>query len=237
MTWRDNNDVSENTNKSILLEETQDTVTEQARSGGGVVAILASAMAIVFSGISLYQTVIKQANMHLFLPDAIAYTRDPDGSYEVFAIPLTVSNSGARDGILSSAKLEVRNIATGVKQTLEASYIAGADYFTSKEDYANNIRRPKAPFAPLSVPGRGGVTATVLFYARKYDEQRVVPGQGRYELVLSAETKPVQAFGILERLGSSEIEPQRLVYELPQVSRFFEGRVFSGTSERMFRVE
>jgi hypothetical protein len=171
------------------------------------------------------------------VPDTIAYTRDPHGSFEVLVVPLTVSNSGARDGIVSSLKLEIRNSATGAKQTLEASYVAGADYFSTKEDAANNVRRPKTPFAPLSVAGRDSVTANVLFYGRQYVEQRVVPGQGRYELLLTATARPTEALGALDSLWTTDITPQQFVYELPQVSRYFDGQMASGYSERMFRVE
>src|SRR5215472_5491300 len=109
----------EETERENLVEGTGRLARHYARSGGNIVAILASAMALIFSGVSLYVTVIKQAHLHIFVPDTIAYTRDPDGSFEVFAVPLTVSNSGARDGIVSSLKLEVRNSATGAKQALE----------------------------------------------------------------------------------------------------------------------
>jgi len=117
-----------------LTEENRELARRFARLGGNTIAILASALALSFSGISLYQTVIKQAHLNMFVPDTISYTRDPEGSFEMFAVPLTVSNSGARDGIVSSVKLEVRNSASGVKQTLEASYFAGPDYFSTKED-------------------------------------------------------------------------------------------------------
>ena len=160
-----------------------DEAGEAARSftlfGGNPIPILVSALALIFSGVSLHETVLKQAHLHVFVPDTIAYTRDPDGSFEVFAIPLTVSNSGARDGIVTSLKLEVRNSATSATQKLEASYFAGSEYFSTKEDVANNVRRSKTPFAPLSVTGRGSITSTVLFYGRQYQEQRVVAGQGR----------------------------------------------------------
>jgi len=199
--------------------------------------MLVSALALIFSGVSLYETVLKQAHLHVFVPDAIAYTRDPDGSFEVFAIPLTVSNSGARDGIVTSLKLEVRNSATSTTQTLEASYFAGSEYFSTKEDVASNVRRSKTPFAPLSVTGRGSVTSNVLFYGRQFQEQRIVAGQGRYELLLTAETRPTTALRFLDALWASDIAPQRFVYELPQVSRFFDGRMASGHSERMFRAQ
>lgn len=236
MSLRDGTDFDE-ANRDNLIDATGRLTRQYARHGGNMVAILASAMALIFSGVSLYETVIKQAHLHMFVPDTIAYTRDPDGGFEVFAVPVTVSNSGARDGIVSSLKLEVRNAATGAKQTLEASYVAGTDYFSAKEDAANSVRRSKTPFAPLSVNGRGSVTATVLFYARQYSEQRVVPGQGKYELQLTAVTKPVETLGSVDSLWSTEIAPSQFVYELPQVSRFFEGRLASGYAERMFRVQ
>jgi hypothetical protein len=218
-----------------------DEAGEAARSftlfGGNPIPILVSALALIFSGVSLHETVLKQAHLHVFVPDTIAYTRDPDGSFEVFAIPLTVSNSGARDGIVTSLKLEVRNSATSATQKLEASYFAGSEYFSTKEDVANNVRRSKTPFAPLSVTGRGSITSTVLFYGRQYQEQRVVAGQGRYELLLTVEARPTTALGFLDALWAGDIAPQRLVYELPQVSRFFDGRMASGNSERMFRAQ
>lgn len=202
-----------------------------------MLAVLTSVLALAFSGISLHQTVLKQARLHVFWPDTIAYTRDPDGGFEVFAIPLTVSNSGARDGIVSSLKLEVRNSTTGAKQAFEAAYFPGADYFATKEDVANNVRRPKTPFAPLSVAGRGSITVTVLFYPRQYEPERVVPGHGHYELLLTAEARPTETLGALDTLWTINIAPQQFIYELPQVSRFFEGRMASGRSERMFRVQ
>lgn len=211
--------------------------TRFAKLGGNGVAILASALALAFSGISLYQTVIKQAQLNIFVPDTISYTRDPDGSFEVLAVPVTVSNSGARDGIVSSIKLEVRNSGSGIKRTFEASYFAGPDYFSAKEDPSNNVRRSKTPFAPLSVAGRGSFTGTILFYERQHEKESVVPGEGRYELSLTAETAPAQTLGFLDSLWSTEIAPKQFVYQMPPVSRLFEGRMYAGNSERMFRAK
>jgi hypothetical protein len=229
--------VRERTIRGDRTEENGELVRHFARPGKNSVAVLASFVALAFSGISLYQTVIKQAHLHIFVPDTISYTRDPDGSFEVFAVPLTVSNSGARDGIVSSVKLEVRNSTSGVKQTLEASYFAGPDYFSAPENVTNGVRRPKTPFAPLSVTGRGSFTGTVLFYARQYEKDSVVSGQGRYELLLTAATATTESLGFLDSLWSTDIAPQQLVYEMPQVSRLFEGRMYSGHTERMFSVK
>ncbi len=75
--------------------ENSEIARQSARQSGGMMAIVVSALALVFSAVSLYQTVIKQAQLHVYLPDTINYTRDPDGSFEVFVLPITVSNSGA----------------------------------------------------------------------------------------------------------------------------------------------
>jgi len=76
-------------------------------------------------------------------------------------------------------KLEVRNLDTGAKKTLHASYFTSPGYFYTKEDITNHQRRPKSPFAPLSVADRGSASKTVLFYAQQYEKGRVVPGKVR----------------------------------------------------------
>ena len=220
-----------------MIDDAGDLARHTARHAGGVPAMLASAFALIFSGISLYQTVIKQAQFHVFVPDTIAYTRDPDGSFEVFAIPVTVANSGARDGIVSSMALEVTNKETGASKTLQASYVTLPGYFSTKEDITENKRRPKTPFAPLSVAGRSSVTTTILFYGREYEETRVVPGKGEYEIRLSSGARPTEAMGFIDKLWTTEIEPVALTFQLPQVSRYFEGRMLVGHTARMFRVE
>ena len=101
--------------------------------------------------------------MHVNLPDTLNCTPDSDGNFEVFVIPITVSNSGARDGLVSTMKLEVRNRDTGSTKTLHASYFTSPGYFSTKEDITNHQRRPKSPFEPLSVAGRA--SKTILFYA------------------------------------------------------------------------
>jgi hypothetical protein len=54
-----------------------DEAGEAARSftlfGGNPIPILVSALVLIFSGVSLYATVLKQAHLDVFVPDAIAY--------------------------------------------------------------------------------------------------------------------------------------------------------------------
>ena len=218
----------------LASELASEAVREGASfSTATVLTGIVSLIALLFSGLSLYETVLKQAQIHIHVPDAIAYTRDPNGSYEVFAIPLTVANSGARDGIVSSLWLEVRNKDTGVVRKFSASFVAAEGYFSTKEDITKGQTRPKAAFAPLSVPGRSGYTGTILFYPPNYSKERVVPGEGTYELTLSARMDSAQDLGTFDRLWSTDILPIKFVARMGQVPRFFQGQILSGHCERM----
>jgi hypothetical protein len=134
-------------------------------SRGNRLATLVSAFAFAFSGVSFYETVLKQASLKIYVTDTLSYTRDPYGSYEVIAVPVTIANSGARDGAVVTLELDVKNIETGRTETFTSAYTADAQYFGGKDDVANRIKRPKLPFAPLSVTGRSAFAGTILFYA------------------------------------------------------------------------
>ena len=56
-----------------------------------------SAIAVVASGISLWQTVLKRPILHIYAGENIAFVGDNEAGHAI-AIPLTILNSGARDG-------------------------------------------------------------------------------------------------------------------------------------------
>lgn len=217
------------------------TSGKSVRSMGTTLTGVFSVMAVVMSAFSLYQTVIKQANLHLFIPDTISYTRDADGSYEVLVVPVTIANSGARDGLVSSLTLKVRNKGTNRERTFHATYIADQGYFsTAPETDGNTVRarpRPKFAFAPLVVTGRSGYSGSLVFYPREYSKDRVVPKEGDYEFVLSAQMKVVEKFDIVDRTFRNFIEPVSFSASLPKVSRYFDGQMITGKFVRMFVKE
>ncbi len=199
-----------------------------------ILTAFVSLLALVFSGVSLYQTVLKQAQLRLFVPNAFAYTRDPNGSYEVLVIPITVANSGARDGIVSSLKLKVRDIESGVERTFDASYFANPGYFSTREDITKGLSRPKRAFAPLTIAGRSGYSGTVLFYPRSYSKDRLVTKAGTFEFVLTARMKAVEELAGIDQFWTTTIAPLKFKAKLPGVSRYFRGRMLSGDSVRLF---
>ena len=204
-------------------------------SSATVITALASFIALIFSGISLYQTVLKRAEIRVFVPETVSYTRDPNGSFEVLAVPVTVINSGARDGVVVAMQLKVKNEETGHTRALSASYVAEEGYFSTKEDYRAGISRPKRPFAPLTIPGRSGHSATVLFYPREYSEKRVVAAAGTFSFDLTWQTLAVDPIPYLSDITPTS-GPQQLTFQadLPAISRFFSGQMLSGKSARLF---
>lgn len=73
-----------------------------AHSGAGRVTAIISAIALVFSGYSLWETSLKQADLGVYVSGIVSYVRDttddenirPSGGFEVLAVPITIANGG-----------------------------------------------------------------------------------------------------------------------------------------------
>ena len=74
---------------------------------GGLHATILSAFALVLSAFSLYEASFKTADLEIFIPPVIQYARDGGGDTELFVVPITVTNSGARTGTVLSMELAV----------------------------------------------------------------------------------------------------------------------------------
>jgi hypothetical protein len=144
-----------------------------------------SAMALLGSALSLWESTLKQAEIKLYVSDNIYFTRDPYGSYEVLIVPVTLANRGARDGAVLSLVLDVKNSTNGKSKRFKSTYMAEAQYFGGRDDVSANVRRPKLPFAPLSVAGRGAFTGTLLFYPADDPEQKVIDPNSKIQMTLT----------------------------------------------------
>ena len=164
-----------------------------------------SAMALLGSAVSMWETTIKQAEVRLYVSDNIFFTRDPYGSYEVLMIPVTLANRGARDGTVLSLALDVKNLATNESKRFKSTYMADARWFSGRDDLNANQRRPKVPFAPVSVAGHGAFTGALLFYPADNPEKKVVDSNSKIEMTLTAGL--LSGTGWLDRLLAAAPPP------------------------------
>ena len=139
-------------------EATKDAleIARDRHRGGGALATVISAFALIFSGFSFYESVLKVPNLSIYVPPQIAYTDPdrPDSPFEVFILPLTLANDGARTGTVLSVELKVTNPRT----------------HKTKQFYAAHFgpwgSAPVRPFAPVSLAGRASFSGAIQFFPR-----------------------------------------------------------------------
>ena len=206
------------------IDSATDAASDAAsHGGGGWLTAAVSGMALVASAASLWQSTFKQADLNVYVSENIHYTRDPYGSYEVLAVPLTIANGGSRDGAVISLQLDIKNTATGQTERFKSAFMADAQYFGSRDDLAARLKRPKLPFAPLSVPGRNAFTGTVLFYQVEPKDKKLLEPMAKVEIRLSVVTPPAGDW--LERTLTRLPAPVTLTAEVPN---YLPGALYSG---------
>jgi hypothetical protein len=206
------------------INEAIDIASEEAAHGrGGFAAIIVSGLALLGSLYSMWETTLKQPQINLYVSENIHYTRDPYGGFEVLAVPITIANGGARDSAVLSMQLNVKNLATGRTEKFKSTYMADAQFFGSRDDVAARIKRPKLPFAPLSVAGRGFFTGTVLFYRAEGSEKTLIEPQSKIEMTLTLSIPPASNF--LDKALTEVPQPITINADVPN---FFVGALLSG---------
>ena len=184
-----------------------------------------SGLALLGSVVSMWETTIKQAEIKLHVSDNIYFTRDPWGNYEVLIIPVTLANRGARDGTILTLSLDVKNLTTNQSKRFKSTFTAEARWFSGRDDVSANLRRPKVPFAPVSVAGRNAFTGTLLFYPADDPEKKVVDSNSKIQMTLTAGV--LSGDGWLDRLLSAP--PPAPVTIEADVAEYRVGILISGT--------
>lgn len=183
------------------------------QSGQKLTAVV-SALALMFSAYSLWDSSLKQPDLKVFVPPVIHYSSPYNNTnFEVFEIPVTITNEGGRTGTVLSVELEATNLKTG-----ETKRFFSADFgrWTMEKARSNGYQ----PFAPISLAGKASRTETLLFHTKDEKEKPAqlvtAPGLFRFRLMLDeAETDD---FGPLDRLfpkkpGSVGFEAQLRNYD------------------------
>jgi hypothetical protein len=112
----------------------------------------------------------------------------------MIAVPITLTNEGARSATVLSMELAATDPRTGQTKRF---YAADFGRWSMEKTRAGAY----APFAPISLPGRSSRTESVLFYTRgdaeKPNELIREPGPYRFTLTLDvaeSKAKPTVSF-------------------------------------------
>jgi hypothetical protein len=195
---------------------------------GTWLSTIGSMVALVVSGVSLWETVLKQPSLKVFVGESMFYTRDPYGSYEVFVVPITIVNSGAQDGAVTGLRLELANVESGNKDVFESAYTADASWFAGSDNVSNKTKRPKAPFSALSISGRSAWSGTILFYSPEYREKRVA--EPHSQVKGNIQVTAARTDGWLDRVMGSTPSPVLVAMAVPN---FLPGALLSGDVARL----
>jgi hypothetical protein len=173
------------------LEQALDAASRPPYFEGGRWAVLISFVALLFSGISLYETILKQPRPVLHVGGIMHYARDPVSGADVFAVPVTIANQGARDAVITMLDLRIASdkTAASTATSFVSAYVGG------------NPAKENQPFTPLAISGRNAYTGVVLFYPTDLKSgaaKGMVEGEARYHFCLGVRTEPTRDYPFLD---------------------------------------
>jgi len=188
-------------------------IAREGRHGGGTLATIVSAVALIFSGFSFYESVLNAPKLAVYVPPQIAYTDPdrPDNPFEVFVLPVTLANDGARTGTVLALELKVSNPRTGQSKLFYAA------------QYGPWAAKPQRPFAPISLAGKSAFTDAVQFFPRVGEKvKRIMDLEpGGYDFELTANLVSAGSSGLF---APGPVKPLVFKMQAGQMDyRFFNG--------------
>lgn len=199
------------------------------RTEGGALTAIASTVALLFSSYSVYETSVRRPDLRLFVPPTIQYASPYQNSnLEVFVVPVTVANVGARSGAVLALDLEVANPRTGEKKLF---YAAEFGRWTMTNAEAGNFEH----FAPLAIAGKASVTSSIIFYSRLEEKvMQIADGKkGEYRFRLSASVAEPEDLGPIDRLWAGPPAPVSFVMIMPEVDH----RIFQNGTLMLYNAD
>lgn len=198
----------------------QEDGLDQARAAanrGNLIATVISAVALLFSAYSVYESVLRSPKLAIYVPPRIDYTDpdSPDSPFEVFIMPITLANDGARSGTVLSVDLEVMNQRTN---EVKSFYAARRGAW---------MEQPVKPFAPVSLAGRASFSDALQFFPRN-DEKvaRILDLEpGTYTFKLTLQTAQPEKDGLSALIGDGgAVAPLEFQMQIGQMDyRNFQG--------------
>ncbi|MFM9846530.1 MAG: hypothetical protein ACKVP3_05160 [Hyphomicrobiaceae bacterium] len=206
--------------RQVASEQSPERIVyENVRHSGDRITALVSMSALLFSLYSLWDTSLKWPDVRVFVPPVIHYSAPYQNSnFEMIAVPVTLTNEGARTGTVLSINLEVTDIKTG-----EVKRFYAADIGRWSMDRTRTMAYQS--FAPLSLSGRSSRTEPILFYTRGDEEKppQLIDEVGDYKFKLTLDLAEVNDLGWFDRLWQSP-EPS-VTFE--RTLRVYDARAFN----------
>ncbi|PPD07634.1 MAG: hypothetical protein CTY28_09180 [Hyphomicrobium sp.] len=179
-------------------------------SHGGRLATALSAIALIFSGFSFYESSLKSADLAIYVPPMIHYARDGDN--DVFNVPVTITNDGAKSGTVLNMELVAENLRDGADRKTARFHSAFVGEHPRTDEIINRS------FAPISIPGNGTFTETIRFYPMENPLPFLVDDKGDYRFTLKLVTPEPQRASILDVLPARTPAPLSFEMKLPFIS-------------------
>ncbi len=203
---------------SSATQDAAEITTDNARQfSGGLGATLFSAVAVIFSGYSLWDSSLRDADLRVFVPRVIYYAAPYQNSnFEMISIPVTIANEGAQTGTALHLDLAVTDPRT--KQT---KHFYAAEFGVWSMERTRT--RSYTGFAPISLEGRSSRTESILFYTRGEEEkpEQIIREPGPYEFTLTV--TPAESEG---GLFQSKDAPKPISVSFERVLPFYDARAF-----------
>jgi hypothetical protein len=191
-----------------VLKTTQKVAETAARSGAWLPTAF-SFVAVGLSCFSVYVSTLQGAQLEVYVPPTIHYGRDAGGDTELFAIPVTIANNGARSAAVLSLELEVQNLKTNATRRFYSAFLG---------EHPREATALNRQFAPLGIAGRGLFSETVRFYPAG-SQAKLVDAEGEYAFRLQLNTAAPEEPSLLDRLQGRK-QPAALSFRmtLPWIS-------------------
>jgi hypothetical protein len=178
------------------------------------VSTVISVLAFAFSSVSYYESAMKQADLAVYVPPVIHYGRDGGGDIELFAIPVTITNDGARTGTVLSMDLEVERLGEVDKDSPRIKRY----YSAYLGEHPRNPDAIQRAFAPASIAGRQTYVETIRFYPAGNPLPKLVSEAGDYRFTLRLNLAEPADPGIWDRLWLARVKPVDFTLRLPWIS-------------------
>ncbi|MFT3730975.1 MAG: hypothetical protein QM780_06030 [Hyphomicrobium sp.] len=178
-----------------------------------------SALALAFSGYSLWDSSLKAPDLKIFVPPVIQFSAPYNNSnFEVIEVPVTLLNDGGRTGTVLSMDLEATNPKSGETKRF---YAANFGRWSMERARALSFDA----FAPIPLAGKSSKTETVLFYTNgpKEKPDQLIREPGTYNFRLVLDEADVNDFGPLDNFFHHRPAEVKFTMEL----RDYDARAFT----------